>query len=329
MASKKISRRKAIQNSLLASVTVLGGQGLMAMATNSSSIKNMKANKKLPLGISLNTSTILAYKLPVDQQIDMIAEAGFDGTELWMSDVKSFLENGGSSSQLKEKLESGNLVLENMIAFSKWCSDDAEERKVALDLMHQEMEITVTLGGKFIAAPVQGVKSWACENFEKYTDRYKSILKLGDETGVTPLIELWGAGNLNKLTDCAQIVIGTGHPKASMLLDFYHLYRGGNSWDTLDCLNGKKLPLIHMNDYPASPVREQLTDADRVFPGKGICPFHKILPELYDAGFRGALSVELFNKGYWATMDAQTMLRESYKTTYQVISSSLKEYVSQ
>src|SRR5690606_14091408 len=191
-------------------------------------------------------------------------------------------------------------------------------------LMHEEMSITAALGGKFIAAPVQGVKSWDCTNFDEYTDRYNAILKLGDGTGVTPLIELWGAGTLNKLADCAQIVIATGHPKASMLLDFYHLYRGGNSWDTLDCLNGRKLPVIHLNDYPASPAREQLTDADRVLPGKGVCPIDKMLPRLYEAGFRGALSVELFNKGYWAKMDAKTMLRESYEVTYEVIIRSLK-----
>lgn len=325
MTLKKISRRKAIQNSILASASVLGGQALMASTQNSDSTNDLEARRKLPFGISLNTSTILAYKLPVDQQIDMIAKAGFDGTELWMSDVKSFMANGGSSSQLREKLESGNVLLENVIAFSKWCSDDAEERKAALDLMQQEMSITAALGGKFIAAPVQGIKSWNCTDFDAYTDRYNAILKLGDETGVTPLIELWGAGSLSKLADCAHIVIATGHPKASMLLDFYHLYRGGSSWDTLDCLNGKKLPVIHMNDYPSSPAREQLTDADRVLPGKGVCPYDKILPNLYDAGFRGALSVELFNKGYWANMDAKTLLRESYESTYQVISSVLAD----
>ncbi|MCG2460079.1 sugar phosphate isomerase/epimerase [Flavobacteriaceae bacterium F89] len=327
MSNKKISRRKAIQNSMLASVSVLGGQALMASAPSSNSVNKREEKKKLPFGISLNTSTLIAYKLPVDQQIAMIAKTGFDGTELWMRDVKSFLQNGGSSSELREKLESGHVVLENMIAFSKWCSDDAEERKAALDLMHEEMSITANLGGKFIAAPVQGVKSWDCRNFDEYADRYNAILKLGDGTGVTPLIELWGAGTLNKLGDCAQIVIATGNPNAAMLLDFYHLYRGGNSWDTLDCINGKKLPVIHMNDYPASPAREQLTDADRVLPGKGVCPYDKILPKLYDAGFRGALSVELFNKGYWASMDATTMLKESYDTTYQVISSSMEDYL--
>ena len=108
-----------------------------------------------------------------------------------------------------------------------------------------------------------------------------------------------------------------------MLLDFYHLYRGNNSWETLDCINAHRLPVFHINDYPASPVREQLKDADRVFPGDGICPFRVLIPKLYSAGFRGAFSVELFNKSYWETMDAQTILKTSYDKTYSVINDAM------
>jgi 2-keto-myo-inositol isomerase len=130
-------------------------------------------------------------------------------------------------------------------------------------------------------------------------------------------------GVLHRLSDCAQIVIATGHPKATILLDFYHIYRGGNDWDTVDCLNGKRLPVIHMNDYPASPARELLKDSDRTFPGEGICDFGTAIPKLYAAGFRGGFAVELFNQGYWATMDAQTILKNSYEKTYEVVEKAM------
>ena len=279
--------------------------------------------KQLPMRVSLNTSTLLHYDIAVDKQIDMVANAGFDGVELWMRNIKTFLDKGGSGEQLKEKLQSNNLLLENIIGFSKWCSDNPEERKAALDQLNEEMLITASLGGEFIAAPVQGITSLDRTRYDDYAERYNAILELGDETGVTPVLELWGMGALNKIADCAQIVIATGHPKATMLLDFYHIYRGGNDWDTLDCLNGKRLPVIHMNDYPASPSWDKLTDADRVLPGEGVCPFDEVLPKLYEAGFRGGLSVELFNKGYWDTMDAETLLRKSYETTSQVIEKAL------
>lgn len=319
----KISRRKAIGTSIKASLAALGGYAFTTHMPTSQSHHTIEPKKKLPFRISLNTSTLLHYKLDVDAQIDMVADAGFDGIELWMSDVKAYLAKGGSLETLKEKLQSRQLVLEDMIGFAKWCSDDPKERKAAIDQLREEMNITAGLGGKYIAAPIMGLETLECPKFNDYVERYNAILLLGDETGVTPLLELWGMGALHRLADCAQIVISTGHPKATILLDFYHIYRGGNDWDTVDCLNGKRLPVIHMNDYPSSPARELLKDSDRTFPGEGICDFGHAIPKLYDAGFRGGFSVELFNKGYWETMDAKTILKNSYEKTYEVVEKAL------
>ncbi|MFC2147262.1 sugar phosphate isomerase/epimerase family protein [Bacteroidota bacterium] len=316
----KISRRKAIGTSLKVSLAAMGGY---AFKSNLPYPENSALKKKLPIRISLNTSTLLHYKLDVDVQIDMVANAGFDGVELWMRDIQAYLEKGGKAEQLKRKLEDRGLILENIIGFSRWCSDDPEERIKALEQLREEMVIIAQMGGKFIAAPVQGIESLDRNKYDDYAERYNAILNLGDETGVTPILELWGMGALHKVADCAQIVISTGHPKATMLLDFYHIYRGGNDWDTIDILNGKKLPVIHINDYPSSPSYELLKDSDRVLPGEGVCPFNEVIPKLYNAGFRGGFSVELFNKGYWETMDAKTMLKNSYEKTYEVVEKAL------
>lgn len=318
----KISRRKALTTSLKASLAVIGGY---SFAANSQEVKSASpvGKNNLPMRISLNTSTLLHYKLAADVQIEMVAKAGFNGIELWMSDIKKYLDNGGKVEELRDKLQAHNLILENIIGFSKWCSDDAEERKKAVTQLREEMLITASLGGEYIAAPVQGISALDRNKYDDYAERYNAILELGDETGVTPIIELWGMGALNKVADCAQIAIATGHPKATMLLDFYHVYRGGNNWDTIDILNGKRLPVIHMNDYPASPSYEKLKDSDRVLPGEGVCEFDVIIPKLYNAGFRGGFSVELFNKSYWESMDAKTLLKNSFEKTYDVVQKSL------
>jgi 2-keto-myo-inositol isomerase len=303
------------------------GSSTLAMlgAMSGIALKASNTQSGLPFRISLNTSTIRAYKLSIEEQVNMVADAGFDGIELWVRDVESFIKEGGKAESLAEWLKSRNLVLENMIGFAPWFSDDAETRSNGLDKMRREMEMTAKIGGTYIAAPVQGMKSLDMSMFADYAQRYQAILELADQTGIVPILELWGHGALNKLADCAHIVIGTGHPKATMLLDFYHLYRGGNDWGTLDCINGNRLPLIHINDYPADPPYEQLRDSDRVFPGDGICPFNELIPKLYHSGFRGGFSVELFNKEYWETMDAQTILRESYERTYRVLNEAMSD----
>ena len=320
MNQSKISRRQAIKSgSLLA----------LSISTASAFAKNIHSKSpldhSLPFRVSLNTSTLIAYKLSVDVQIEKVAAAGFDGIELWMRDIMTYLDQGGSTESLKRKLEEGNLKLENIIGFSEWCSDESEKREKAINQLREEMNIIKELGGSHIAAPIMGLSKLEPSKMQEYADRYKAILDLEEETGVIPVLELWGMGALHKISDCAQIVIATGHPKASILLDFYHVHRGGNSWDTVDVLNGAKLPVMHMNDYPAEPTYDKLTDADRVLPGEGVCPFDYVVPKLYEAGFRGAFSVELFNKGYWESMDADTLLKKSFESSVLVLSSALQK----
>ena len=322
MNKSEITRREMLHTSGIA-LAATGLTGILSCSPAGKQNGNLPAKNKNPFRVSLNTSTIRGYQLPIEEQIDLCAEAGFEGIELWISDVETYIEQGGSAEELGRRIKQHGLVLENTIAFSTWIADDPTQRAAGVLKMRQDMELTAQLGGSYIAAPAQGIAAVERGKMLEYANRYRIILEEGIQTGVTPLLELWGGGALNQLSDTAAIAIGAAHPKASMLLDFYHLYRGGNSFDSLRQINGGSLPLFHINDYPGSIPRETLKDADRVFPGDGSCPFDIVLPLLYDTGFRGAFSIELFNKTYWDSMDVKTLLKESYQKTRNTILNSI------
>jgi sugar phosphate isomerase/epimerase len=327
MFKEKISRREMLRNTGLMFIgsSLVGLTSCLPKGGNQGNVAvsgNLKG--RLPFRINLNTSTISGYKLPIEEQIDLCIEAGFDGIELWVRDVLSYIEMGGTLEKLAIRMKNGGLLLENMIGFSNWIADDNTRRKEGVGIMRRDMELTARLGGRFIAAPAQGIDSIERNKLSIYADRYRTILGYGDETEVTPILELWGGGVLNQLSDTVAITVGAAHPKASMLLDFYHLYRGGNSFESLRQINGANLQVFHINDYPAYPPQSELNDSDRVFPGDGICPFNEVLPLLHDIGFRGGLSVELFNRGYWDTMDVKTVLKNSYDKTVKVIEQAIR-----
>ena len=83
------------------------------------------------------------------------------------------------------------------------------------------------------------------------------------------------------------------------------------------------LPVFHINDYPANIHISDLRDSDRIFPGDGICPFQSVIPKLREQGFKGALSIEIFNKGYWEQMDVREILKTSYQKVKAVIDHSI------
>ncbi len=253
---------------------------------------------------ALNTGTLMGFNLPLEEEIDITAKAGYRGIEVWMFKIRQYLDKGGKAGELKKRLADSGVKLYSAISFPKWIVDDASERTAALEQMKDEMEILAELDCPFVAAPASGATDRKIESVAVCGERYRKILELGDSLGVIPLLELWGASaTLSRLSECVAIAVETGHPKASLLLDAYHLYRGGNRFESLTQIAGSSLHVFHVNDYPADPPREKMVDADRIYPGDGICPLAEIVRTLRRSGFRGVLSLELFNKSYWESGD--------------------------
>ena len=248
---------------------------------------------------ALNTATLMGFNLPLEQEIEVAVQAGYRGMEVWMFKIRQFLEKGGNAADLKKHFTDHGVKLISAISFPQWIVDDENERAKGLEQMKEEMEILARLDCPYVAAPAAGATNRRIENLDACGERYRKILELGDSIGVTPLLELWGSSaTLSRLSDCVTIAIASEHPKASLLLDAYHLYRGGNSFESLRQIAGSSLHVFHVNDYPADPPREKLTDADRIYPGDGICPLAGIRKTLQQSGFHGVLSLELFNKSY-------------------------------
>jgi 2-keto-myo-inositol isomerase len=95
------------------------------------------------------------------------------------------------------------------------------------------------------------------------------------------------------------VVIESGHPKACLLPDVYHIYKGGSDFNGFKQLSAHAIQVFHLNDYPAEPPRETISDRDRVYPGDGIAPLTQIIRDLHANGSRAVLSLELFNPNYW------------------------------
>jgi 2-keto-myo-inositol isomerase len=134
----------------------------------------------------------------------------------------------------------------------------------------------------------------------KAAERYRALLDLGDQTGVVPQVEVWGSSkNLHRLGQSMFVVIESGHPKACLLPDVYHIYKGGSDFHGLKTISSRTIQVFHLNDYPANPPRETIRDGDRVMPGDGIAPLTQILQDLCDNGTEAVLSLELFSQVYW------------------------------
>jgi 2-keto-myo-inositol isomerase len=293
-----IGRRAFLRGA--ASVLALGGGlgsarrlGAAAVEPNQDSEGQTMAPR-----IALNTATIRGYQLPIEEQIRVTAAAGYQGIEPWLSDIAAFTAKGGRLADLRQQLADAGLQLVGAIAFWKWADADSATRVQGLELARREMETIAALGGACAAAPPLGTV--ADVSLDAFAERYASLCEVGKGAGVTPLLELWGhSPKLSTLAEVLYVAAASGRADARLLLDVYHLYKGGNTFDSLGLLSGAALGLFHVNDYPAEPPRAEIQDRHRVWPGDGVAPLDQIAATLRGAGYSGFLSVELFNPDYW------------------------------
>ncbi|MDR0336138.1 MAG: sugar phosphate isomerase/epimerase [Planctomycetaceae bacterium] len=253
---------------------------------------------------SLNFGTLRGFKLSIEEEIDLAAKAGYDAIEPWVQELDNYQKNGGKLSDLRKRIKDHGLDVAGGIAFFPWSVDDDNIRTQGIEQMKREMEWCREIGGNRIAAAAAGATNQRLDNFKILGQRYRTILEIGEQQEVLPQLEIWGKSlTLGCLADAVAVAVHSGHPKAELLLDIFHLYRGGSSFEALSLLNGQRLTNFHVNDYPADPPREHAEDKDRVYPGDGVAPVKQILRTLREIGFAGFLSLELFNPAYWATQN--------------------------
>ena len=287
-------------------LTAAAASGLGAAASHAAPIPRpvFKASQDAPSGFRycLNTSTIRGQELGIEKEVDVAAAAGYDGIEPWIPTLRQFVEKGGKLSDLAKRISDAGLTVDSAIGFAQWIVDDETKRKAALEEAKRDMDMLREIGGTRIAAPPVGAHQGDSPKIDLFVaaERFRALQDLGDQTGVVPQLEVWGfSKNLSRLGEVMFVIGETGHPKACLLLDIYHIFKGGSAFTGLDLFSDNALQDFHVNDYPATPERAEMNDSHRVYPGDGIAPMSKILNAIGGHGREITLSLELFNRDYW------------------------------
>jgi 2-keto-myo-inositol isomerase len=301
-----MNRRKA-----LSSVLAVSGAGLLPV--------DLSKSKNPTFIYSLNMSTLRGHKLGFRKELEVAAKAGYGSVEIWINTLQDYLKTGGTLADAKRIIDDLGIKVEDAIGFATWIVDDETARAKALDQLKMEMEQLAQIGCPRVAAPPMGATTGASLDLAKVAERYRTILELGDKTGVVPHLELWGfSKNLSRVGEILYVAVESGHPSARVLMDVYHLHKGGSGMDAVKDVGKPLVEIFHINDYPATPPKETITDADRVYAGDGVAPLKDLLISLKNPEKPVILSFEVFNKDYYAQdalLVAKTGLAKMKKVT--------------
>jgi len=297
MSTREISRREALARAGIAAGAVLTA-GSIPVTSAAPALQRPGIDQ--PFRFCLNTATIRGQKLGITKEIELTAKAGYDAIEPWVDSVQEFVALGGALKELRQRISDAGLAVESAIGFPEWLAQDESRRAKGMERAKREMDLVGQIGGKRFAAPPAGATDLPAIDPLIAAERYRALLEAGNQVGVVPQLELWGfSHNLNRLGQCIWVAMETGHPQACVLADVFHLYKGGSNIQGVHLLGPDAVQVLHMNDYPSEPLRDQIDDSYRILPGDGVAPLLELLRVLRATGGQKVLSLELFNRKYW------------------------------
>jgi sugar phosphate isomerase/epimerase len=244
----------------------------------------------------LNSSTI--RPVPILKKIEIARRAGYSAIELWHDDMDAHLAQGGSLRDIRLAVEDQGLTVPTTISLKGWFETTGAEHARKLVEVQRRMEQAAAVGAiHVIAGPPAGPA-----DHDLGARHYRELVELGLRFGVKPAMEFLGfVDDINCLEDALEVVTQAGHPAGTIVLDPFHIFRGGGSPESIAKLTASQIAIFHFNDAPPQPPRAQQHDHDRVYPGDGHLDLRRQLGLLRNIGYRQWLSLELFREDLWAS----------------------------
>jgi 2-keto-myo-inositol isomerase len=258
----------------------------------------------------LNTSTIRPASLM--DKIDAAAAAGFQAVELWNPDVFEYIEGGGTLQDVQDRLRERGLVVPSMIAIMGFVGNEDAGRDERLAEARRRMEQAKALGSPaIVVSPPLGTADLA-----QCGRDYGELRAMGREVGIEPAMEFLGfVEQVNNIRTAREIMERAGDPSATIVIDWFHMVRGDGRdtmLEDLRALRAEQIAIVHLDDVPYRKPFPEMTDGDRVYPGDGDIPIADLFAVLEEIGYRGPVSLELFNEELW-TQDPYQVARTGYE----------------
>lgn len=305
----EVSRRGFLQSSSMA------GAGLAVLSPFTNPKKSYQKGVS-PWPVCINTSTI--RPAPLDKKLEVTVAAGYDGIELWIDELENHEKEGGKLEDLRKRIEDLGLFVPNVIGLWGGIPADPAKWEESLGPTRNRMRMMAAVGSEHAACippgkPADVDREWCAQC-------YRELVQIGrDEYGLSVALEFVGfIESVHRFGDAAGIAIDANIPDACLIMDTFHLYRGGSGFEGIRHIQGGFIADFHINDVPAEPAREEMNDKHRIYPGDGILPLSGVLQQLEEIGYEGPLSVEMFNEEHYK-QDPQVVAETALRKTLEVI----------
>ncbi|MDB5671393.1 MAG: 3-keto-5-aminohexanoate cleavage protein [Alphaproteobacteria bacterium] len=240
----------------------------------------------------------------LEDKLQAVAAAGFDGVEIFENDLIAF---PGSPRDAGAMIRDLGLACTLFQPFRDFEGLPGELRTRAFDRAERKFDVMHDLGAELLLV-CSSVSPAALPDRPRIVGDFR---ELGDRAAARGLrigyeALAWGR-HVNDHRDAWEIVRQADHPNVGIILDSFHSLVRRIPVETLATIDAEKIFIVQLADAPWLEMDYLSWSRHfRNLPGQGDIPVRRFVSELLRIGYRGPLSLEIFNDRF-RSMPARTV----------------------
>ena len=238
------------------------------------------------------------------EKLHAIHAAGFECVEIFENDL---LYYDGPPADVRRICGDLGLRIALYQPFRDFEGVDAERLVRNVERLKRKFDVMHELGTDRLLVCSNAAADTVC-NDELIVAQLAELARHAKEAGVTACYEaLAWARHVNSYRHAWRLVRAVDHRNLTLALDSFHTMSIGDSLDEIESIPGERIGFVQVADAPWMNMDVlEWSRHYRCFPGQGDFPLDAFAARVIDSGYRGPLSLEVFNDGFRGAPPAAT-----------------------
>jgi sugar phosphate isomerase/epimerase len=250
---------------------------------------------------------------PLQERARAASDAGYKGMGLIHADLLATAQRIGLST-VRRILDDNGIKHRELEFLVDWYLDG--ERRVASDkFRHEILHAAQAIGAQSVKiAP--GLHDTAPADIERMRDAFIGVCQDAAQYGVNIVMEVMPFSNVRTLETALAIVQGADQANGGLLLDTWHIARGGIPYADIEKIPVQFIKSIEIDDAAAQVVGSLWEDTiyRRRLCGEGSLEPSKFVQAVQATGYNGPYGVEILSDMY-RKLPLKEMARRSFETS--------------
>ena len=240
------------------------------------------------------------------EKLEAIAAAGFSGVEIFESDLLSF---NGTPRDVAKLVSLLGLKIVTFQPFRDFEGMPEPQRSLAFRRAEKKFDLMGELGTDLLLV-CSNVSPLALGGIDRAADDFRELGERAAKRGLRVGFEALAWGRyVNDYRDAWEIVRRAGHSAIGIILDSFHTLAPGFPVGPIAAIPGDRIFLVQLADAPQLDLDVLSWSRHfRCFPGQGNLPVSDFMKAIDATGYKGPLSLEIFNDQFRAQSTREVAL---------------------